>query len=62
MLGKVPIEGSSFRYYIFIHIYMLIFYFVKSTSPKISPFLIWAKHNKSQVLRENPGLGPPTLR
>jgi len=33
-----------------------------STSPKISPFLIWAKHNKSQVLRENPGLGPPTLR
>jgi len=32
------------------------------SSPKISPFLLWAKHIKPQVLRENPGMGPPTLR
>eukprot|EP00088_Acartia_fossae_P027074 TRINITY_DN2785_c0_g1_i1.p1 TRINITY_DN2785_c0_g1~~TRINITY_DN2785_c0_g1_i1.p1 ORF type:complete len:315 (-),score=89.05 TRINITY_DN2785_c0_g1_i1:144-1088(-) len=35
---------------------------VQSASPKISPFLLWAKQTKPQILRENPSLGPPTLR
>jgi len=34
----------------------------KSTAPKITAFLVWAKHTKAAVIKDNPDLGPSALR
>eukprot|EP00088_Acartia_fossae_P062398 TRINITY_DN7530_c0_g2_i1.p1 TRINITY_DN7530_c0_g2~~TRINITY_DN7530_c0_g2_i1.p1 ORF type:complete len:305 (-),score=33.26 TRINITY_DN7530_c0_g2_i1:141-1055(-) len=34
----------------------------KPNSHKVTPFLLWAKHAKPEIVKQNPGLGPSHLR